>query len=255
MSTQLQITGHDKFGYWTWMDGTLDPVVTYRDGLAEAITVTPAFFAARGWLGPGAKGRRNGATYLDTFRTAIEHRPKVVLLHQFNEFVGQPTGRGYGPDRDIYVDTYSVELSDDLEPVSLTSPGYRGDEGGWGYYYLNLTRALMDICRGDAPEDTLLALATPEPGAAVEGAVLELEWMWAGKRPEGFTVLLDGQPVAEDVTENAYSLSLAGIEPGTHTLAVAAEGATTRYPLSVTQLDEPGQPRPTRVEVTFTCAR
>lgn len=254
MSTQLQITGHDAFGYWTWMDGTLDPVVTYRDGKAEAITVTPAFFAAHGWRGQGAKGRRNGATYLDTFRTALEHRPKVVLLHQFNEFIGQPTGRGYGPDRDIYVDSYSVELSDDLEPVSLTSPGYRGDEGGWGFYYLNLTRALMDICRGNAPEDTLLALAKPDPQAVVESSTLDVEWMWAGKQPEGFTVLLDGRPVADGVTEHSYSVSLGGLEPGTHTLAVVADGGTTRYPLSAVQLDEAGEPQPTRVEVTFTYA-
>ena len=254
MSTQLQITGHEAFGYWTWMDGSLDPVVTYRDGAAEAITVTPAFFAARGWQGPGAKGRRGGATYLDTFRTALEHRPKVVLLHQFNEFAGQPTGRGYGPDRDIYVDSFSVELSDDLEPVSLTSPGYRGDDGGWGFYYLNLTRALMDIYRSETPEDTLLALASPGPNAAVEEPTLEVEWMWAGRQPEGFTVLLNGRSAARNVTDNAYSVSLAGLEHGTHTLAVVAEGGTTRYPLSPVQLDEPGEPQPTRVEVTFTYA-
>ena len=39
------------------------------------------------------------------------------------------------------MDSYSVEYSDDYEPVSLTAPGFRGDNGGWGFYYLNLTEA------------------------------------------------------------------------------------------------------------------
>ena len=62
------------------------------------------------------------------------------MLHQFNEFTGQGS-HGYGPDKDIFVDSYSVEYSDDYEPVSLTAPGFRGDNGGWGFYYLNLTEA------------------------------------------------------------------------------------------------------------------
>lgn len=157
MSSQNQTTRHHELGYWSWMDGVIDPPVTYLDGVAEAVTVTPSFFNARGWTGPLAAGRRGGATYLETFKVALAHRPKVVLLHQFNEYSGQPPGHGYGPDHDIYVDTYSVELSDDLEPVSLTAAGYRGDMGGWGFYYLNLTRALMDLYRHQADDCTLLA--------------------------------------------------------------------------------------------------
>ncbi len=30
MSSQNQLTGHDKLGYWSWMDGSLKPTVTYK---------------------------------------------------------------------------------------------------------------------------------------------------------------------------------------------------------------------------------
>jgi len=88
---------------------------------------------------------------------AQKHRPRVILLHQFNEFAGQAESHSYGPDRDIYVDSYSVELSDDIEPISLTA-GYRGDQGGWGFHYLNLTRALINLYRQDMAECTIMAI-------------------------------------------------------------------------------------------------
>lgn len=57
------------------------------------------------------------------------------------------------------MDSYSVEYSDDYEPVSLTAPGFRGDNGGWGFYYLNLTRALVEIYNGQADDVTVMAVA------------------------------------------------------------------------------------------------
>ena len=60
------------------------------------------------------------------------------------------------------MDTYNVEFSDDIEPVSLTVPGYRGDQGGWGYYYLNLPQTLMALYRGQADDCTLLAVTAPD---------------------------------------------------------------------------------------------
>lgn len=249
MSSQNQTTRHHEKGYWSWMDGSLKPMVTYRDGAAESVTVTPAFFAEYGWTAPEAYGRRGGWTYIESFKTALEHRPRVVMLHQFNEYSGQREGRGYGPDKNIYVDSYSVELSDDLEPVSLTTPGFRGDNGGWGFYYLNLTQALMDIYRGKADDVTLLAVHI----AGSAGSTLQLEWTTLGVPPESYAIALDGKTILEDTEDLAYSLSTTGLEAGVHTVAVRAKGVGTRYKLSPVRLDTPAEESmPVVVEKTFT---
>ncbi len=265
VSSQNQATHHHELGYWSWMDGVIDPLVTYKDGVAEAVTVTPTFFNAQGWTGPLARGRRGGATYLETFKQALAHRPKVIFLHQFNEFTGQREGQGYGPDRSIYVDTYNVELSDDLEPVSITAPGYRGD-GGWGFYYLNLTQALMDIYRrtgepsGQMPVDTtLLAVSSPLRGALVSGETLHVTWITlnvadgsADAKMQKVTLLVDDTLIAEHVAGESREISLEGLASGPHRLTVIVEGATTRYPLSWTELDTVlVDPIPVRVEVPF----
>jgi hypothetical protein len=252
MSTQLQTTKHEEFGYWSWMDGSLRPVVTYRDGKPEAVTVTPAYFADRGWKGANARGRRGGTTYLESFKAAIETQPRVVQLHQWNEYAGQPEGQGYGPDHDVYVDTYSVELSDDLEPVSLTAPGYRGDKGGWGFYYQNLTRALLDVFRGKAPQDTIMAMGSPTANAEIATPQLAVEWSVVGVPPKSYTVAIDGRVVAGEVKETSCTVPLEGVAEGAHTLTVTANGATTRYPLSLLRMDSPlDTPQPVQVEVPF----
>ena len=255
MSTQLQLTKHEKLGYWSWMDGSLLPVVTYRDGKPEAVTVTPAYFAEFGWTGDKARGRRGGTTYIESFKAALETHPRVVQLHQWNEFTGQTEGQGYGPNHDRYVDTYSVELSDDLEPVSLTAPGYRGGKGGWGFYYLNLTRALLDLYRGKAQSDTVMAVGSPAAHATVSGAQLDVEWSLAGRSPESCSVSIDGQVLADNVKEEKCTVPLQGLAAGPHVLTVEAKGATTRYPLSYTRMDMPLEtPIPARVSVPFTLA-
>ena len=89
MSSQNQATRHHELGYWSWMDGVIDPPVTYKDGVAESVTVTPSFFNTLGWTGPLANGRLGGTVYLETFKVALAHRPKVVHLHQWQEYSGQ----------------------------------------------------------------------------------------------------------------------------------------------------------------------
>ncbi len=253
MSTQLQLTKHEKLGYWSWMDGSLLPVVTYRDGKAEAVTVTPAYFAEFGWTGDKARGRRGGTTYIESFKAAMDAHPRVVQLHQWNEYAGQPEGQGYGPNHDQYVDSYSVELSDDLEPVSLTAPGYRGDKGGWGFYYLNLTRALLDIYRGETEGDTIMAVGSPAAKAVVATAECDVEWSVIGKAPENYTVIVDGKILADNIKEQKCKVSLKGLAEGPHVLTVEAKGVTTRYPLSYTRMDVPLEtPIPVRVSVPFT---
>ena len=195
ISSQNQLTHHNELGYWSWMDGSLKPVVTYKDGKAEAVTVTPAeLFGPLGWTGEGAYGRREGWTYLETFQTALETRPRVVFLHQFQECFPAPIAEQSPWARTtIFIgDTYSVELSDDLEPVSLTAPGYRGDRGGWGYFYLNLTQALMGVYRDEGRTYTALAVRNPQ----IDDKAARVEWSAAGKRPAGYRPVLDGETVS-----------------------------------------------------------
>ena len=243
MSTQLQTTRHHELGYWTWMDGSIEPVVTYKDDVAEAVTVTPGFFAEYGWMAPEAYGRRGGATLIETFQVAMERRPQVVFLHQFNEFAGQPEGRGYGPDNNIYVDSYSVEFSDDLEPVSLTAPGYRGDKGGWGFYYLNLTQALMAMYRDEEPQDTLIAISSPLAGTIIDDETIHVTWSIIGKIPEAYRFEIAGQKAGHvqhaELEELQFEIALKALnlEPGTYTLSIFAEGSETRFPLSLTAHD------------------
>jgi hypothetical protein len=251
ISSQNQATRHHELGYWSWMDGVSDPPVTYKDGAAEAVTVSSAFFNALGWTGPLASGRRGGATYLETMRPALAARPRVIFLHQWNEFAGQAEGHGMGENHDIYADSYSVELSDDIEPVSLTAPGYRGDRGGWGFLYHNLTRALIDLYRGQDGGSTLLAVSSPLDGAAVQGETLAVRWTWLGPDPTGFDLRLDGRLVLENAQGGGADLSLAGLAAGPHTLEVNARGVQTRYPLSKDHPDEPlSAPLPPRVSMT-----
>ncbi len=253
MGTQLQRTHGDEHGYWSWMDGCLEPIVTYYKGEPEVVTPTPAYFGHGGWLYPEARGRCGGTTYIESFKTALEHRPRFVMLHQWNEFAGQPEGHGYGEKRDIYVDSYSVELSDDLEPVSLTADGYRDDSGGWGYYYLNLTQALISLFHQEEPADTVMAVYPPNRGQTVNDDRLEVGWAIAGKMPTGYSIELDGRTVKRvGPGETSFTVDLTDVNDGNHTLAVVAEGTLTRFELSYTEMDKPvGDPIPVRVEVPF----
>jgi len=238
ISSQNQTTRHHELGYWSWMDGVTDLPVTYRDGAAEVATISTGFFHTKGWKGPGALGRRGGATYIETFNAAQKHRPRVILLHQFNEFAGQAEGHGYGPGGDIYVDSYSVELSDDIEPVSLTAMGYLGDRGGWRFYYLNLTQALINLYRQDMEECTILAVANPLRNSTVSGEKLDVTWSVTGKEPEGYAVSIDNLPIAENIKGTALSAPLNELAKGPHVLTVTAKGVMTRYPLSWTEMDQ-----------------
>ena len=241
MSSQNQTTRHHELGYWSWMDGVIDPPVTYRtiDGvaIAEAVTVTPAFFGAQGWTASDAYGRRGGATIMETFKPAFKHRPRFIFLHQFNEFTGQIEGEARGPDKDIYGDTYNVELSDDLEPVSISAPGYRGDAGGWGFYYLNLTKALMDLYRNPNKECTLLVVTNPLRGATITGETVDVAWSIFGKAPQHYTVLLDGRVALDEFTGHHTTISLDQAADGPHTISVLANGTQTFYRLSMTELE------------------
>jgi hypothetical protein len=254
-SAQHQISHDNEAGFWSWMDGSLRQPVTYRDGKPEALTVSCGFFAGGGWLAPDAYGHRNGWTYVESFRQALELHPRVIQLHQFQEYAGQPEGQGYGPNHDIYVDSYSAELSDDIEPTSLTAPAYRG-EGGWGFLSLNLTRALVDLYRQRTPETTVVAIGSPLRASTVTGDRLNVEWTALGHKPTSFTVLLNGRTVARGLQETHATIDLRDVKSGPVTLRVVAEGTKMRYLPSWTEDSLPLEHSTTAyAELSFTRKR
>jgi len=254
-SSQSDQTGFHEQGFWSWMDGSLEPMLTRYKGEPEALTVSTAFFSSGGWTADTAYGRRNGWTYVESFKAALKHRPRFIELHQFNEFAGQPEGSGYGPNHDVYVDSYSVELSDDIEPVSLTAPGYRGD-GGWGFLFLNLTRALVDLYRQETPETTVVAIGRPLRREVVTTDRLEVVWTTAGKPPDGFTLTLNDRVAARHLTGTETTVDLSDFPDGPIHLLLTAEGTKCRYLPSYTEDSLPlEEPVPAFAEVDFTLKR
>lgn len=254
-SSQHDLSHHNEAGYWSWMDGALAQPVTRFEGKPEAMTVSAAFFSADGWRGKGAYGRRGGGTYVESFQGALKYRPRFLELHQFQEFAGQPEGQGYGPRKDIYVDSYSAELSDDIEPTSLCAPAYRGD-GGWGFLFLNLTRALVDLYRQKTPETTVVAIARPLRREVITSNTLTVEWAWVGKPPHSFTLTLNGKTVARNLQGRQAVVNVRDVPDGPVTLRLTAEGTKARYLLSYTE-DSLPQKRlePAYAEINFLIAR
>jgi hypothetical protein len=245
MSSQNQVTRHHELGYWSWMDGQLEPLVTYKDGKPEAITVTPGFFDPLGWTSPNSLGKRGGTTYLESFKYAIQSKPRVVFLHQFNEFAGQAEGQGLGKNHDIYLDEHSMELSDDIEPVSLTAAGSRDKTGGWGFYYLNMTRALMDIYRNKDNKSTLLAAYTRQ----ISPQTVKLNWSAAGVMPKSYTVAIGNRILHKDIPGMSCEIPIQELSKGNPAITVTANEVHTHYLLSVTEFDEISE-KPLPVVVT-----
>jgi hypothetical protein len=252
MSHQLQTRKPQTCGLWSWMDGVVDPVVTRYQGKAEAVTVTPAFFPligpTKGWLDPKAMGRRNGATYLAEWNVALKARPQFLLINQWNEFAGQKDGEGYGPKKDGYGDTYSIELSDDIEPTKLNGCGYRGC-GGWGYYYLNLTKALMELYRGKTPDATLVVLSSPLNGSSVPAGDVNVGWTVTGAPAKSFRLFLDRKAIVQDYRGDHYILPATAVRSGKHTLTIEASGTKSYFDLDYEKLAEQ---RKTPVEASST---
>lgn len=256
MATQLQEhPALSPAGWWSWMDGTLQPLPALRrDGSAEALTVTPGFFAQGGWLAPEARGVLGGSTFVFTMQSALAHKPSVLLVCQWNEFAGQPGGPSPGAS---FVDSYNLTLTNDMEPVSLSECAYTrpGDQGqlprcntGWGMAPLNLLRASLAVyrqARGDVPpataNTTVVRLASPQAGAVVPAGLLALEWALIGPG-SSFSVAVDGgKPLATfQTSEHMHIVDLRGVAPGPHTLTLTVEDSSTAYALSKEQTDRPG---------------
>ena len=249
MASQLQFNHLEKEGYWSWMDGVIHPIPTYHNGTCEALTVTVAFFGDGGWTYPQARGRLGGSTYVEEFRTALDTRPHFLLICQWNEFAGQPKGAGYGPKHDQYVDCYTPEFSNDIEPTVPGLRAYRG-EGGWGYTYLNLTRALVDLYHQPTPTDTVLAVAHPQPMERIHATTMPVEFTSLGPSGVRFNIRIDGRIVAADVPGGwiKRNIDVSRLAPGMHVLTVETTSPATRWALSASKEDDP-LPAPVRARV------
>jgi hypothetical protein len=268
MASQLQYNHADSCGMWSWMDGDIRQAVTRRDGKAEEVVVTPSCFQlpSKGWRHVTATGRDHGAPYIDSWRVAFEARPKFIQIHQWNEFAGQKEGEGmpddYWPKTDkpqppkiqVYGDEYNLELSDDIEPTRLTGCAYRGC-GGWGYYYLNLTKALISLYRGETPNATVMALSGPFQSGTVKGNRLPLRWSVLGKPPSAYTLSLDERPIVRNLHALDYSLDCSTLSAGKHRITLLAEGAETSFDLDPTELaTKSAKPLPVTSSIEFTYA-
>ncbi len=239
-------------GFWSWMDNEATSVLG-PDGKPESITVPIGSFTnGGGWLHPTAHARRGGATFVEAWQTVIKDQPQHIFIHQFQEFAGQPEGQGYDENHNRYVDSYSVDLSDDLEPTSLTKSAYRGN-GGWGYFYLNLNKALVSMLREKSPETTVVVVAKPDRRHEVSGNSMELQWRSVGKPfAEGVSVAIDGKVVQTGLKEQSTSLDITKLKAGLHTITITAPGAVQRYRLSWTEDSLPLQQlEPTTVTMEF----
>jgi hypothetical protein len=244
MASQLQYNHAESCGMWSWMDGDIRQTVTRDKGRAEEVVVTPSCFQlpAKGWTDPTATGRDHGAPYIDSWRVAFETRPKFIQIHQWNEFAGQKEGQGMPddywpkdgrkrpPKKQIYGDEYNLELSDDMEPTRTSECAYRGC-GGWGYYYMNLTSAMISLYRGETSDATIMALSAPFQPGKISGTRLPLRWSVLGATPSAFTISVDDRLIAKGIQGNQYTLDLSKLARGRHRVTLLAENAKSYYDL------------------------
>ncbi|MFD1677562.1 hypothetical protein [Alicyclobacillus fodiniaquatilis] len=89
-----------------------------------------------GWTNWNAERRLSGATLVRYMQEVFTFEPDVALVQQWNEF-GQ-------------TDQLTVEGSNDIEPTVVNNlDGPNSD--GWGFYYLNLVKALIQQYRQGRP--------------------------------------------------------------------------------------------------------
>jgi hypothetical protein len=251
MASQLQLNHAEECGMWSWMDGTIRQLVTYHDGKPEETVVTPSCFAPAGWLATTAVGRDHGTPYIESWKVAFKARPKFIQVHQWNEFAGQKNGQGYGPGHRVYVDEYNLPFSDDLEPTQLNGCAYRGC-GGWGYYYLNLTKALISLYRGETPDITVMALSGPFSVETVSTPALPLKWTTIGPTPVSYSLKLDGKAIANNIRGVDYDLNLARVRAGVHHVTLIAHGVHMYFSLDSNALaQKSSKPLPVTSTVEF----
>ena len=110
--------------------------------------------------------------------------------------------------------------------------------GGWGYYFVNMTKALISLYRNQTPDITVLALSAPFQPGCVKEKHWPLSWNVLGKPPSSYTLQLDGRTVAENIQGEKYVLDLSHTRPGKHRVTLIANGAHTYFDLAPEKLAE-----------------
>ena len=164
------------------------------------------------------------------------------------------TGNRSLTNTQIYGDEYNLELSDDIEPTRMNGCAYRGC-GGWGYYYMNLTKALISLYRGETPDATVMALSGPFQPGSIKGRSVQLHWSVLGKTPMSYSIAVDQRPVAQGLHGSEYNLDCSKLSPGKHRLTLVADGAKAYYDLDPSKLTaKSAQPLPVSSSIEFTYA-
>jgi hypothetical protein len=171
MSSQNQDSGLNAKGFWSWMDGVVAPMLTLAPGnpnVVESATLAPAFFAGGGWLDrSSAMGRSGGLTLVQEFANVMVGAGgrDVSFLHscQWNEYAGQANGA------QEYVDSYSPDLSNDLEPQSPWVSGYARPglvPGSYGYRPMNVYAMVAAAAKNASlvDGDLMVSILSPAVG-------------------------------------------------------------------------------------------
>jgi hypothetical protein len=275
MASQLQRTpDYARRGFWSWMDATSNPVLTLSPNdpaVVEAAVLEPAYFASGGWLdNTTAVGRSGGMTLLAELSALIGATvgitngsalalPRFVNVCQWNEFSGTPQFRGAPPIPPgfAFMDSYSPDFSNDLEPTSPWAPAYQRPGnvragGGYGYLGLNalaLVRAALEdpgVADGSAAVfivkpavGDLSNYTTNAPSRVIEVSFLVASFSLA-RMHSGQPFLANvSLPVVVAVDGAAVATLPAPAAAGLQTLALDASALDGRFPHVLTITAQP----------------
>ncbi len=232
-----------RFGFWSWMDSSLTPVAAMRDGIVEALTVTPAFFQSGqqgGWLGAGAVPQRRGETFVAEMNYARRLQPQILLVTQWNEWAGAPDG-----NTNAYTDDYNLTLNNEIEPVSLTECGgyvHQNDEGqlpicntGYGFRNLNVLSATLQAYRDATrlPQQmTTVVRMAPVRGPSGSSFV-SVSWATMGMIPT-VKIMVDSVIVVAATNRSNATVDIRPfrLKHGLHQVCVEAVAGWSRFQLA-----------------------
>jgi hypothetical protein len=265
MASQLQSTpDFAARGFWSWMDASSVPILTRNASdaaVVEAAVLEPAYFASGGWLDNAtAVGRSGGLTLLAELSSLLAATignatalPLFVNVCQWNEFSGTPAGRGAPPLPPGYafMDSYSPDLSNDLEPTSPWAPAYQRPGnvragGGYGYSGLNALALLRAALEDPSAADGSAAVFIVAPAVGTlsnytMGKTIEVSFVVAdfslARLHSGQPFLANvSLPVAVAVDGALVTVLPAPAAAGLQTLAIDTSALDARFPhvLSVT---------------------
>ena len=265
MASQLQSTPEFAArGFWSWMDATSTPILTRNASNAsvvEAAVLEPAYFASGGWLDAAtAVGRSGGLTLLAELSALLgatvgsaSALPLFVNICQWNEFSGTPAGRGAPPLPPGYafMDSYSPDLSNDVEPTSPWAPAYNRPGnvragGGYGYSGLNALTLVRAALEDPASVDGSAAVFIVAPAVGslcnytsaktISVSFVVTSFSLARLRSGGPFLANASLPVIVAVDGALVAALPAPATAGLQTLAIDASALDARFPhvLSVT---------------------